>query len=332
MEDFYSDSGHLFAKLLTEVELPEFVKEGMELPLEKLGTLNDLCFADPIARLLPINDRANTYISAAYAYGQPHEKQAALALEAIEKQAALFGIAQEVADLKGLLDHQEPEQKVALDSSEKPFRVEVGGCSIEYISGSGAKQACQAGEFFVENLHEIPFEKRMKVASDLADAIAENGAEPQEDLLKIAGRADCDEEIFNQQVMLRLGLVFDTLEKNAVLKPLELTDPEERRVALQEIDARHKLARFHGVNLLDPHRAVYNTIKKEAELLKIGSLRTVPLTKWHGSPDLYGQAVEHALGKEKAAELIDPQTKAPDLGKFAALEAADAELIHRYLP
>src|ERR1700722_15596526 len=96
--DYYTDSGHLFAKIFASFELPGFTKEGAYATEAELRDVPGSAFADSDRRLFPIYDRANVFVSAAYAYAQPHLKVAQDALPAIEKAAALL-------EIESSLDH-----------------------------------------------------------------------------------------------------------------------------------------------------------------------------------------------------------------------------------
>lgn len=326
--DYYQDSGHLFAKIFHSFDLPEFAKQGSY--YDSLAEMPDVSFADPINRLFPVNDRANTYVSYAYAQAQKHNEKMAAVIETIEKAAAVFGIADSLPALADRVDNMlskaasveaEPEWK----KKTAAFQIEFNTPTIAKIAGSGTEHAERAVCRFFEVLTQIPFDSRMKIASELIVAAEDNGVEIPEGLLKIAGKADCDYETYRMQALMRANMIPDISKKTAAVLASGITHPDEQLEALRKIDEEHKLASFYGRGILDPHRSVFNTIKKEARTLKVGS-RTYPLDVWTGSGCNFEKAMQAAFGNEKTASLIVDGV--PNLDSLTDSEAA---LLNVYL-
>lgn len=332
MDDFYSDDGTAFAKFLTDYELPDFVRDGEANEPEKLAGLPDDAFADPTGRRFPIHDRANTFISAAYCMTQPEEKQAKAVLEVISKRAELLGIGETLVPLATHLDGliNPPTPKVA--SAGTAFEIHIGG-AVDKLRGHGKRAACSVQDWFIRNLQEVPFENRSKVAVQVLDVLKANDVAPQEDVMKIAGLAECDFELLHQQYMLRLSITPGGVNKTADFPTAqELGEdpvaPLSQHVQdLNEIDKKHKLARYYGERLLDPHRATYNTVKKVAETIQVGP-KSWPLSQWAGPTIEFQDQLKAALGEKAGTLFRDGQ---PDREKLAALSAGEVGLIERYV-
>ena len=125
--DYYKDNGHLFAKLFHSFELPNFAKEGSY--FDTLDELSDQAFALPAQRLFPINDRANTFVSYAYAYAQRSEKLASSALDAIAAAADMFGVAEDLEPLRlhidSMIAKQASESAPAFSGKTAAFQVHL---------------------------------------------------------------------------------------------------------------------------------------------------------------------------------------------------------------
>ncbi len=324
--DYYKDSGHLFAKIFHSFELPEFAKEGSY--FDTLDELPDSSFADPINRVLPINDRANTYVSYGYACMQKHNPKIAAVIPQIEKAAAMFGISD---SLKPLADRVEGMlSKVASaepqwEGKRSPFQVVFGTPKIQKVAGCGKEHVETAICRFFEVFTQIPFDLRQKAAAELIVAAEENGSEVPEDLRKVAGQAESNYETFKGHTLLRVHFIRGESEKNAAIEVSRLTDPVEQLKALKEMDETHKLAHFYGRGVTDPHRSVFNTVKTQERLIAVGP-KNYPYDAWKGAGCPFEQAMVAALGAEKTASLV--AEGAPDL---SGLTEQEASLLNIYL-
>ena len=326
MDDFYSDDGAIFARFLTDYELPDFVRQGSQEDLGKIATLSDEAFADPSARRFPIHDRANTFVSAAYCMAQDGESKDAI-LDAIAKRAELLGIQMTLSPLAAHIDSllNPPTTKEADDFS--PIEIEIGG-DVDKLVCHGKQAGFTAQDWFIKNLHRVPFENRTKVANALIDVMKRGDGDVQEDVMKIAGLAECDDNEFADQLKLRMSLIPDSLEKGAALEPLKISPAKqaERLAAVHALDEKHKLARYYGERLQDPHRTVYNRIPKVAAVIQVGP-KSWPLSQWEGPTAAFQDQLKAAIG-EKAATLFHDGK--PELEKIAALSPEEVGLIERY--
>jgi len=332
--DFYSDFGHLFAKLFHTQPLPGFVKEGAYEDSDTLRDLPDSAFADPISRAFPIHDRAHTWISAAYCYAQPQDKQAAAVLDRVEKQAELFGISNEMSGLRqhvasiltGTTEKMAGEEKVAA------FEIALNTPTVASLRGSGKSAAQQAVDRFLgEWWKDVPCESRQKVAASLMEAAEGNGCDCPEDLRKFAGAAQHDTAIYCQQAALRASLIPDTFKSAAALKFLgEIVATADKVAALDSIDREHSLSKFYGGRILDPHRAVYSLIPKQAEPEIVIGTRSFPLASWEGRERRFFEGMVAALGEEKAASFLTKEGGL-DLERLAGLPVEEANLLNQYL-
>ena len=104
---------------------------------------------------------------------------------------------------------------------------------------------------------------------------------------------------------------------------------QDKVAALARFDAIHKLAHYYEERILDPHRAVFNHIPKEAAVIEVG-LKRYPAGNWTGPACDFHKGLQAALGHEKAAELVseDGSLKTAELANLSVEEAA---LVNRYL-
>lgn len=107
--DFITDNnpkGISYIKSILADKLPEYLKN--ETSVEELSKTASSAFADSKNREYPINNKANTWKSAAYFYTQGRFKMASEAADKVEKEialaASLHGIANDVRDIIGSLE------------------------------------------------------------------------------------------------------------------------------------------------------------------------------------------------------------------------------------
>lgn len=327
--DYYNDAGHLFAKIFNSVDLPAFAKEGHY--VDSVDELPESSFGDSARRLFPVHDRANTYVSYAYAYAQREDqKVASEALPIIRKAAELFQID---GELKGLEEHIDSlrSKTASVEVGEwqgkvAAFNVRFDSALVQEIQGAGKEAAQKLAQRFLEVFPTIECAQRTKVASAVVAALKENEAEVPEDLVKFAGLAEHNPLQFVDELSLRLNFV--PLSKRASLADPVIVkgkSPEELVAVLDGIDSEYKLARFYGRGITDPHRSVFNTIPKKAEVIEVGK-KAYPFERWTANRDGFTAALEAAFGQEKAASLI--VNDRPDLSK---LSEEDAALLNQYL-
>lgn len=337
--DYYSDSGHLYAKIFHSYELPEFAKQAECASEDTLHGLPDSAFALPGCRAFPIYDRSNTIVSAAYAFAQPNDKTAQLAIEPIRKAASVFGIADEIEKMErhvaGLLTAE--NQKQAADATPKPFEVEFG--PFQKLAGSTDKALEQAIEHFFAHRFEIGFADRAKAASVLMDAAAERGIRPPQELARYAGRGcECNVPKLNSALSGRATMMVDGDKRKLAFMLAEgsdLSSAEGRQAMaskLAQFDEEEGLGRFYYDRVLDPHLSVFNEAAdtQKNAILTVG-VSSYPHGQWIGSAARpFREGLEAALGSEKAA-LMFGIDGAPLQEKLAELSPEEVELVNRYL-
>lgn len=342
--DYYSDSGHTFAKLFVNYELPDFVKSASALDDTERKALSKTAFADQENRLFPIQDPAQVFTSAAYALAQPGEVSPDV-LKRIKRAARTFKIEPEVQRLEehvqNLFATPNEVKEASFEGPKKaPFAIEFKSAGIDRIEGIGPEGVKRAEARFLNAWKQIDPAKRAQIAQDLLVAGSENATELSDEVQKFAGLAEIDHNYLRGQFSLRLGCVTDALVKSAAAtkfngKMAELAaakGEDVKKVAMEivtflaDFDQTNKTARFYGERLDGPHQAVFNKIAKADKLLVVGR-HSFPGNIWHGDGCTFDQAIRTVLG-DKAAELktaggeYDPE-------KLKALGDAEADLIKR---
>jgi len=337
--DFYQDDGHLFAKIFHNFDLPKFAKEGSFTTSDSLQHLPFQAFAHPSSRSFPVQDRANTFISASYAYAQPEDGIAKEAIPMIEKMATLYAIQDAVAAIKKHI-----QGRFEKDGSQKNASGEIAGTweipfgANRSLSIKGADALNKAAGYFLLNFTSLPFEDRTKTAQAISDAAQEINLELPSDFAKFSGKTASFRDQFKLEIALRSRFALDSCKKQALLSlgDASLATPEDMmKVAgsVAEFDQEFELARFYGETLTDPHRAVFNLspqeINQKNAVIEISRV-AYPYGQWTGDARTsFREGVEAALGKEKAALLFTDD--APVQSKFAELTQEEQLLVNRYI-
>lgn len=329
--DYYSDSGHTFAKIFIDYDLPDYVKTADALDDEHRSSLSKAAFADQENRLFPILDPAQAYTSAAYAFAHPGNVSPEITGR-IKQACHAFSIDSDVQKLEehvASLFTTPREVKVAEMEQPKraPFMIEFKAAGIERLEGAGAESAKKAEVRFLKSWPEIEIMKRTKIALSVIEALAGNGVEPTESTLKFAGKVDVDHDLVRENFGGRLSFVTDVLSRSAAVEGFNTKmanlsgakTAEEKQTAAMEVvdflgtfDANHKTAKFYGERFENPHHSVFNKAALEDGLIVVGRY-SFPGNKWHGDGCVFDQAINAVLGPKRAAELktasggLDPE-------------------------
>ena len=102
--DILSDTSKAqLIRISDKYAMPDYVKTAEILEKTAAEQLPELLFADPIAKQFPINDKANTWLSAAYFNENGHQIKEAVHYDMvkgnIEKAAAIYGILEDVRNV-----------------------------------------------------------------------------------------------------------------------------------------------------------------------------------------------------------------------------------------
>lgn len=343
--DYYSDAGHTFAKIFLDYELPPYVKTAEALDSDDLRGLSKTAFADTDHREYPIQDPAQIFTSAAYAFAQPGQVSPEI-VSRIEKAAAAFQIQDDVKKMRAhvlSLFVTPGEIKVAAFQAPKkaPFMIKFSSAGIDRLEGVGGEMVKRAEGRFLKLWPEIELERRPKIAADLLAAAGDNDVTLSDETLKMAGRAEIDQNLLRQQFNLRLGRVADSLTKNALIPAFNIKmallnasrgEADTRAAGMKlveflgEMDTNHKMARFYGELLDGPHQAVFNKVASAPELIVVGR-HSYPFETWTGSLNLFDEAINQVLGP-KAAEMKTAVGEY-DLEKLKEIGDEEADLIQR---
>jgi predicted RNA-binding protein Jag len=270
MKDFYQDFGHNFIKLFKDKEVPSFVKEAEMLEPETLDSLPASAFACVETKSLPINDAANTYVSAAYYYGA-NSKNASVE-ERILKAAELFEILDNVKNLSELANHEKQAEE------EKGWEISINTENgTKSFSGKSPTSIKKFAEFYVNELfNKLNFNEKVECAQKIAEVFSQNNLEAPERILQVSGQYLPNVEKLAEQVRARAVRVFED-DKKAQLCQManDLLHSEEKNLKgmhkiaeiLDTIDRQNYLTRFYGKSILDPFESVFNTPKEEAAKL-----------------------------------------------------------------
>lgn len=307
MDDFYSDSGALFAKLFsgdTDYPLPEFVKTA-EYP-EGDGALDEFAetaFADQAKRAFPIYDMAAVFVSAAYANMQdaPDEIKTA-----IQKAAGLFGIEDEIMRLESHLANIKRARQKSASAGLGDWQIclPVDG-RVFTSTGSGMGDLAKTAERFCGDetrLEPLPF--KMAVAQEIIQTAGDEKFDLPDEIFKVAGYAYPDTDAMQAHVAARLvGLPMDQ-RPAFVNKVAQLRDAEGGPEDLQKLaefvdrwDEQFNLRRFYGSKFPDAARTVYAIpVHKAAEMLKTVQVGEVEHPVHNFDTEPYLKAASYVCG------------------------------------
>jgi hypothetical protein len=335
MKDFYQDFGHNFIRLFKDKEVPSFVKEAEMLEPETLDTMPASAFACVETKSLPINDAANTYVSAAYYYGANSKK--ASVEERILKAAEMFEILEDIKTLSEEID----QGKVAEEDTENSWEISLETTNgTKSFSGKNTNSLIKFAEFYSNELfNKLNFKEKVECAQKIATTFSENDLEIPARILQVSGKYLPNVEKLAEQIKARAIRVFED-DKKAQLCQManDLLHSEEKNLKgmhkiaeiLDTIDQQNYLTRFYGKSILDPFESVFNTPQEEA--VKLATV--VPIgDKDYSFEELQEIPVEVlklALSTESCEKIgISNNTYNPS--KLAELDSEERDLLASYL-
>lgn len=333
MKDFYQDFGHNFIKLFKDKEVPSFVKEAEMLEPETLDSLPSSAFACVETKSLPINDAANTYVSAAYYYGA-NSKNASVE-ERILKAAELFEILDDVKNLSELANDEKQGEEG--EGWEISINTENGTKSF---SGKNPTSLKKFAEFYVSDLfNKLNFKEKVECAQKIAEVFSQNSLEVPERILQVSGQYLPNVEKLAEQVRARAVRVFED-DKKAQLCQManDLLHSEEKNLKgmhkiaeiLDTIDKQNYLTRFYGKSILDPFESVFNTPKEEAvKLATVVSIGDKDYS-FEELQDIPTDVLKLALSSASCEKIgLSDNTYNPS--KLAELDSDERDLLASYL-
>lgn len=184
-------SGKQLFKMLSGVEVPEYIKTAEVEDAYELKELPKTAFADPDRRIYPINNPARIYVSNAHfinkkaaiskLYGTAYAEQLQ---NNIEKAAEIFDILEDIKDYNSSLN-----VKLASDYGEKHMvSFDIEGVPVELYPVKTAQDLIESANHFTANLKNFPFEVRASAAENFVKAARELDVDELPDiLLKYAG-------------------------------------------------------------------------------------------------------------------------------------------------
>ncbi len=298
MRDYYTDNGNLFARIFSNRDLPDFVRNSVE--SEKTAAIHDSGFADETNRLLPIHTAADTYISAAYFAKQAVDAQVVDRDVAVKiyKAASLYGIRKEVDEVMAYAGSL--REKVAELEAPKmaEFEFESGVTGIAKIRGCGPDAVQKAAEFVLSNRQHMPVANLMNASEVLVKAAADNATQIDPMFEQFSGKLASDRSVIEAQKAIRLNAI-DPLQKTAAAEELSAANGA---VKLADFDAKYDLVERYGRAIAHPCEVFHSALPepKQASFAKKvqGNLSTL------GTKGAAYQAIEVALGAERAGELL----------------------------
>jgi hypothetical protein len=335
MKDFYQDFGHNFIKLFKDKEVPSFVKEAEMLEPETLDSLPASAFACVETKSLPINDAANTYVSAAYYYGA-NSKNASVE-ERILKAAELFEILDDVKNLSQNIEPNKEAEEVSGKSWEILLETESGTKSF---SGKNPTSLKKFADFYINDLFDkLNFKEKVECAQKIAEAYSDNSLEIPGRILQVSGQYLPNVEKLAEQIKARAIRVFED-DKKAHLCQManDLLHSEEKNLKgmhkiaeiLDTIDRQNYLTRFYGKSILDPFESVFNTPKEEA--LKLATVVSIGEKDYSFEElqDISVDVLKLALSPD-SCERIGLSNDTYNPSKLAELDSDERDLLASYL-
>jgi hypothetical protein len=186
-------SGKELYSLLSNADLPDYVKTAELSDVSDLSSLNKAAFADPDRRIYPINTPARVYVSNAYfmskqaaitkKYGKEYSDRL---LGKIAQAAEILDISEDLENYNNRLN-----EKQAADYEEHhmvDFNIEGMDSPVQLYPVKTASDLTRAAEDFTKNINNFPFNIRVKSAENFVKAAKELEVTDLPDLLcKYAG-------------------------------------------------------------------------------------------------------------------------------------------------
>lgn len=283
--------------------------------MDKVASLEDSCFADPVSRLFPVHTRGHVFASAVYL-----AKQADVSpdiAQVINDRAEIFGISEDIQKVASYVSTLERRGEKKVAAAASPFVIKIGTPVTSKIAGAGPDAVLKAASRFFDSIPDMEPRMVTEAAIDLVKAADDNGVEPSLDLLKYAGVGSNDDEFIAEQKLLRVGLIPDPLEKRAAS---ELIGSIKTAEDLLAFDRKNGLSDFYGERLDPAHHVFHSGV----DMSKVAAVSELDLISQDFAKDnrTY-QAVSAAIGEDRATQML----------KAGSLELNETELglVRQYL-
>lgn len=218
-------SGKEMYSMFKGVDLPEYVKTAEVEDAYEVYKLPKTAFADPERMIYPINSAATVYISNAHfinkradivkLYGEDYASQLQ---NNIEKAAEILDITEDLQDYNNRLNVKQAadyEENYMMDFSLDG----MPETSIKLYPVKTASDLVEASESFVTNIHNFPFEVRVKTAENFVKAAGDLGVDDMPEMvLKYAGTyypdlTNLDHELWRRSTKLTKEAHVDIYEQ-----------------------------------------------------------------------------------------------------------------------
>jgi len=179
--DFMRDnSKRVWLRLASSITVPDYVKQEVVLDADDLRKLAATEFADPAARMYPVNSPGNTWLSAMYFHVCPPAlKQASLKYisDSIKSAAEIYGISKDIDRAKGELEAS--QEKAASASDEDLYgwivKDEAGNVTAKRYCIADIKGVEKAASYFDQNRFKYPFGVRRTISQFIVKKASQHG-------------------------------------------------------------------------------------------------------------------------------------------------------------
>ena len=291
--------------------MPEYVSRSEPLEKEAADKLPIELFADQAGRHFPVNNKANTWLSAAF-FNENQEKLAADLRESVKemivKAASIYNIDQDVADVLSA----EKKAEITAPRTVYCYTDDDGNNHYPVAGPNGVSRAC---DYFESHSRDYDAGTRVKIAKGIAKVAMDMGVEPSRTVLIEGGFGIVDRAALAREVLERMKMTKDA-EAAAALgninNLLELMDTGELADETEKIASiMESIDELNGMDHLNqywsPLTAICPMTYKEAQALVDNALDlnglTFDVTKLASALD--PQIFMDVLGEEFIPELTD---------------------------
>lgn len=302
--DILSDTTNMqLVEISEKYPMPEYVQLSEPLEKEAADALPTELFADQAGRNFPINNKANTWLSAAF-FNENSEKMAevhkASVLNMIKTAAKAYNIEQDVKDVFAV-------EKTAAVAEERTVFCYVDDDGNNHYPISGPNGIDRACDYFERHHREYDAGTRHKIAESITKVAMDMGVEPSRTVLIEGGFGIVDRAALAQEVLERMKMTKDAEAAallgniNSLLEVMETGEIAEETIKIAEI--MENIDELNGMDHVgaywSPLTAICPMTYKEAQALVDNALELDGLT----------------FDVEKLASILDPQIFTDVLGE-----------------
>lgn len=271
MDIIHDTSNIQLCKIADLYDMPDYVKTAEALDKEAADGLPCELFADQVGMHFPINNRANTWLSAAY-FNENEEKMASDVAKAtkdmILKAAAIYNIDQDVRDV---FSH---EKTAASDEPEVYYcYTDKNGRNHYPVFGpEGVKRACA---YFDTHYSDYEPKVRSEIAHNIVKKAQDFGVEPSRTVMIHGGLGLVDRAALASEILERAKMTKDAEAAAALgnlaslLEVMDASDlcGETEKIAevMEAVDTLNGMDRHYDHLYWSPLEAICPMTIKEAE-------------------------------------------------------------------